>query len=305
VTKAVTNFAASVRARLLNDSKRRNGDFQLTLHRYVAERFLYRLGVSPHRGKFVLKGAMLFVLWDLTTARPTRDVDLAGYWANDAASLAEAFREICAISYERDGLEYRLDTMTVEPIRSADEYHGFRIQLDVVLARAIIPFQIDVGFGDHIVPEPMDTQYPTLLDGEAPNIRAYPREAVVAEKLHAMVAHGERNTRYKDFFDIFALSARYPFAGETLASAITATFTRRKVSKLEPWPVALTSGFYEDAARGEQWRRFLQRTKLVGEAPGDFALVGERMRAFLEAPLRATELGHVYMPAWQPGGPWQ
>jgi hypothetical protein len=151
----------------------------------------------------------------------------------------------------------------------------------------------------------MDTAYPTLLDGEPPNIRAYPREAVVAEKLHAMVAHGERNTRYKDFFDIFALSARYPFAGATLASAITATFTRRKASKLEPWPVALTSGFYEDAARAEQWRRFLQRTKLGDEAPGDFALVGERMRAFLEAPLRATELGQVYMPAWPPGGPWQ
>jgi Nucleotidyl transferase AbiEii toxin, Type IV TA system len=80
MTRSVTNFAASVRARLFTEAKRRNTDFQLILQRYAAERFLYRIGVSQHRGRFVLKGAMLFVLWDEATARPTRDLDLAGYW---------------------------------------------------------------------------------------------------------------------------------------------------------------------------------------------------------------------------------
>ncbi len=124
MTKPVTNFAVSVRARLLDATRKRKGDFQLTLHRYVAERFLYRLGASALRDRFVLKGAMLFVLWDSTILRPTRDLDLAGYWENDAASLKTAFREICAVPCPRDGLEFDVEKLTIEPIRDAAEYHG-------------------------------------------------------------------------------------------------------------------------------------------------------------------------------------
>ncbi|MEO6324250.1 MAG: nucleotidyl transferase AbiEii/AbiGii toxin family protein [Thermoanaerobaculia bacterium] len=94
--KPVTNFGASVRARLHDLTRTRNGDFQFTLQRYVAERFLYRLGVSPHRERFVLKGAMLFVLWGESVIRPTRDLDLAGYWANDATSCHRWVR--CAVA---------------------------------------------------------------------------------------------------------------------------------------------------------------------------------------------------------------
>lgn len=305
MTRSVTNFAASVRARLSTEAKRRNTDFQLILQRYAAERFLYRMSVSQHRARFVLKGAMLFVLWDEATARPTRDLDLAGYWANDAESLAEAIREICSIVHDEDGLAYSLATMTVEPIRVADQYHGFRIQLDVLLAGAKIPFQIDVGFGDAVVPEPVDVDYPTLLNGVAPNVRAYPREVVIAEKLHAMVIHGEANSRYKDFYDLFVLSTRYAFSGETLASAIQATFLRRHAPNLEPWPMALTTAFYANARRSEQWMRYLQRTKLGADVPADFAIIGERIQTFLDPPLRAATRRHAFAATWPPGGPWQ
>jgi hypothetical protein len=305
MTRSVTNFAASVRARLFAEAKRRNTDFQLVLQRYAAERFLYRIGISPHRDRFVLKGAMLFVLWDEATARPTRDLDLAGYWAHDTEALPEAMREIFSISHDQDGLAYSLATMTVEPIRVAGQYHGFRIQLDVLLAGAKIPFQIDVGFGDAIVPEPIDVDYPTLLDGVAPNVRAYPREAVVAEKLHAMVSHGEANSRYKDFYDIWILSTRYAFSGATLASAIQATFVRRQTSKLEPWPAALTTAFYTNAKRSEQWMRYLRRAKLDAGAPVDFTAVGERVLTFLDPPLRAATCGRVFTAQWPPGGSWQ
>lgn len=173
MTKPITNFAASVRSRLLDETRRRKGDFQLTLQRYVAERFLYRLGASPHRERFVLKGAMLFVLWDRAAIRPTRDLDLAG-WTGDAASLEVAFREICKVASPHDGLDFALDTLEIAPIRDAAEYHGFRLNLDVRLGDAVIPFQVDVGFGDAIVPAPIDVEYPVMLDGEAPRVRAYP-----------------------------------------------------------------------------------------------------------------------------------
>jgi len=304
MTKPVTNFAASARARLLIATNQRKGDFQLMLQRYTAERFLYRLGVSPHRNRFVLKGAMLFVLWDDPAIRPTKDLDLAGYGFSDAPSLLAAFREICSQPCPRDGLEFALDTLEITPIRVAAEDHGFRINLDVRLAGAVIPFQVDVGFGDAIVPEPVDVIYPVLLDAEPPHVRAYPREAAIAEKLHAMVSLGDANTRYKDFFDVYALGSRFTFAGRTLAAAISATFSRRKSATFSPWPVALTSAFYAAAPRGDQWARYLKRSKLV-DAPADFALVGERVRAFLEAPARAVSNGEDFASSWLPGGPWQ
>lgn len=304
MTKSPTNMGASARARLLSLTKTRKGEFQHTLQRYVAERFLYRLGVSPHRARFVLKGAMLFVLWDEATARPTRDLDLAGYWTNDADSLAAAFREICAVSYPHDGLEFAIDTIEIAPIRDATEYHGFRLRIDVRLAGAVVPFQVDVGFGDAIFPEPIDVVYPVLLDTEAPRVRAYPREAVVAEKLHAMVSLGEANSRFKDFFDVWAISSRFAFEGERLSAAFRATFSRRKTAKSSPQPVALSGAFYAEPGRSDQWTRYRTRTKLTS-APADFTVVGARLIGFLTPPWNAIDATSNLGMHWPPGGPWR
>jgi len=91
------NVAASVHARLLAGAKSRNENFTLTLQRYAAERFLYRLGVSPHREAFVLKGAMLFALWGGNLYRATRDVDFTGYGASETDAVLARIREICAV----------------------------------------------------------------------------------------------------------------------------------------------------------------------------------------------------------------
>jgi Nucleotidyl transferase AbiEii toxin, Type IV TA system len=302
--KVVTNFAASVHARLLAVTQQRNADFHHTLQRYVAERFLYRLGLSSYCDRFVLKGAMLFVLWEEAAVRPTKDLDLAGYVADDVNAIARAFREIASIPSPRDGLDFALHTLEITPIRDLAEYRGFRMNLDVHLGRAVIPFQVDVAFGDVIVPAPSEVVYPVLLDGESPHVRAYPREAVVAEKLHAMVLHGGANSRYKDFFDIDRLSARFAFEGATLVASISATFSRRGSADLTTWPVALTTGFYADPGRSDQWRRFLSRMKLEGGS-ADFAPVGARVIAFLESPVRAVSKGEPFARHWRAGGPWR
>lgn len=304
MTKKVTNFAASVRARLLAVTQQRNADFHHTLQRYVAERFLYRLGLSSYRDRFVLKGAMLFVLWEELTARPTKDLDLAGYVADDANAIARAFREIASIPSPQDGLDFALDTLEITPIRDAAEYHGFRMNLSVYLGQAVIPFQVDIAFGDVIVPAPSEVIYPVLLDGESPHVRAYPREAVVAEKLHAMVFHGGANSRYKDFFDVDRLSARLAFEGATLVASISATFSRRGSADLTTWPVALTTGFYADPGRSNQWSRYLSRMKLGGVS-ADFTTVGARIIAFLESPVQAVSNGEPFALHWPAGGSWR
>lgn len=295
--------AASVHARLLAGAQGRKEDFNLTLKRYAAERFLYRLGASRHRERFVLKGAMLFALWGGSLYRATRDLDLTGYGEGGARGLIELIREICGLPCPGDGLQFLSATVRAEPIRDKSEYHGFRVKLRALLGAAKLDLQIDVGFGNAVEPPAREEKYPVLLDGPAPRIRAYPREAVVAEKLHAMVVLGTANSRLKDFYDVFALAKNFPFAGPALGRAIAATFERRSTPIQDSRPVALGPEFYLDPERAAQWRRYLSLNGLPG-APADFAAVGELLQGILGPVWSALADTRAAASAWRPGGPW-
>ena len=212
-------------------SRESGDDFQLLLQRYGAERFLFRLGESQHRERFVLKGAMLLTLWGEAIYRPTRNLDFTGYGSSLPDDTRSAIRDICAVPVADDGIVFNVEAPTIEPIRGQDEYNSHRARFGATLDGARVPMQVDIGFGDAIQPPPIDTHYPVLLDAPRPRIRVYPREAVVAEKLHAMVTLGERNSRYKDFYDLHVLAQHFDFDGESLVRAISATFERRGAAR--------------------------------------------------------------------------
>jgi type I restriction enzyme S subunit len=163
--------------------------------------------------------------------------------------------------------------------------------------------QVDIGFGNAIEPPPTETDYPSLLDLPLPRIRAYPQEAVIAEKLHAMVVLGERNTRYKDFYDLYAFARQFSFDGERLTTAIATTFERRRTTVELALPAALAPRFYADGERAARWRTYLASRSLPG-APADWAAVGELLQAFLAEPWRAIADGREFSDRWSPGGPW-
>ncbi len=298
------NVAASVRARLLNHSRENGEDFQFILLRYAAERFLYRLGESGHRDRYVLKGAMLFALWGGSIYRPTRDLDFTGYGSDATENVLAALRDICTVAVADDGLAFDAGTLTAEPIRDDAEYNALRIRFQATLGNARIPMQVDIGFGNAIEPAATEADYPTLLDAPAPRIRAYPHEAVIAEKLHAMVVLGEINSRYKDFYDLHVLARQFPFDGERLARAIAATFERRRTQIDAALPAALAPRFYVDGARAGQWRAYLTRNALPG-APADFAAVGELLQTFLGPVWGALATGRSFSDTWPPTGPWR
>jgi predicted nucleotidyltransferase component of viral defense system len=302
-TRPPRNVAASARDRLLERSRKTREDFQFLLHRYAAERFLYRLGKSSHRDRYVLKGAMLFPLWGGSIYRGTRDLDFTGYGSSEAADALATMQEVCAVPVAEDGLVFDAGTLTAEAIRDAAEYNGLRIRFQALLGVARVPIQIDIGFGNAIEPPATETEYPTLLDMPAPRIRAYPREAVVAEKLHAMVVLGESNSRYKDFYDLYVLARQFPFEGVRLTSAIAATFQRRRTAVEVGLPLALAARFYADAERAAQWRAYLTRNTLSG-APADWLAVGQLLQMFLEPPRRAVADSRTFSDTWPSAGPW-
>jgi hypothetical protein len=184
----VKNLSASVRARLANLAQAEKEDFQQMLSRYARERLLYRLGASDYQERFILKGALLFAYWTRAPHRPTRDVDLLSQGSPDIAILEEVFRDLCRLEVVPDGLIFRSDTVKGERIKAEEEYEGVRLHVTALLGNARITLQVDVGFGDRVVPKPEEIDFPTLLDFPVPHLRSYTRESVVAEKFEAMVA---------------------------------------------------------------------------------------------------------------------
>jgi predicted nucleotidyltransferase component of viral defense system len=280
------NVGESVRARLLQRSRDERVDFQILLTRYALERLLYRLSQSPHRHRFVLKGAMLFATWVAAPFRPTRDLDLLGYGENSPEAIREAFREICGQPVTDDGVAFDIHGIEAAPIREDLEYGGVRIRTRATIAVARIPIQVDVGFGDAITPGPVEIDYPALLDAPAPHLRAYPIQTVVAEKFHALVTRGITNSRLKDFYDLWLIAETFELERAPLTTAILQTFARRATALPQEKPTAFTESYA--AAWAGQWRAFLTRERMT-TAPAHLASVLADLERFLLPLLDAAE----------------
>ena len=283
-------LARSVQVRLAQHAKTIGVDPNLVLTRYAVERYLYRLSRSTHADRFVLKGALLLLAWLGEALRPTRDADLLGFGNLSDELLVRIFRDVCAVEVEPDAAIFLPDSVRVAPIREGDEYGGRRVTLQARVGAARLAVQVDIGIGDAITPAPQWLEYPSLLANlPRPRLRAYPRETVLAEKLHAMVFLGARNSRMKDYFDLRALLREEQMDAAQLARAIAATFARRRTALPEDIPAALSDGFAGEQTKQAQWHAFLSRNRI--EAPTLQEVVAE-IRAGLAAPLaQAREAG--------------
>jgi predicted nucleotidyltransferase component of viral defense system len=265
------------------------------------ERFLYRLATSSVVDRFVLKGALLLTAWKAPLTRPTMDIDLAGRTSNELDHISEVVRSVCNVPTEPDGIEFDPTSIEVARIKQGAEYEGVRVTFIATLARARIPMQIDIGFGDVIVPAPTKVEYPTLLDFPAPALLAYPKETVVAEKLEALTKLGLLNSRMKDYYDLALLSRLYSFSGEVLVKAIRATFRHRE-TPIEPDPIGLTESYYRDPARSLQWLAFIRRSRFT-EHGNDLEQLVLEVRRFA-VPLLIAASGEGFVATWDSGGPW-
>jgi len=301
--KKAWNVAASHRARLLALARERGEDFQFLLGRWATERFLYRLSRSEHKDRFILKGAMLFIAWTGKLHRPTRDVDLLGWGSPDLGEVRAAIRAICAVESE-DGLEFELHGIEAERIKEDAEYEGVRVWVPASLDRAKVRLQIDIGYGDAVEPEPQQVTFPVLLPLEPPRVRAYPPEAMIAEKVHAMVVLGIANSRMRDFFDIWTLASTGQFRLSVLTRSIRSTFRRRGTPVPAGTPLALTGEFLGDAGKKAQWSAFVRRAGLP-ESGLSLTHIGDLLARLLLPALAPPRLGVSLDHVWNPPGPWR
>jgi predicted nucleotidyltransferase component of viral defense system len=291
------NIGASVRARLLNIARENKRDYNALLVQFVQERFLYRLSVSPFLKQFVLKGALLLRAYPLPSARPTKDIDFLGVGIrNDLVSLAETMRAIQRIEC-RDGVEFLLGDAALEEIIAQATYPGVRANLKSRIGGARVPLQIDVGFGDVVVPQPDRMDFPVLLDYPAPHLYVYPLESSVAEKFESLVKLNLLTSRMKDIYDILFMASHHPFKFRPLSDALTATFARRG-TPIAARTILFDGTFAGDGERQKQWAAF---SKLQGGgALGSLPATIERIRRFMDPVFGTREHESVWSPAdWQ------
>lgn len=299
---SVRNISASVRDRLLAKTRAEKLDFNLLLTRYALERMLYRLSISKQRDQFLLKGALLFDLWFDVPHRPTHDADFLGFGSAEIPHIEEIFRDICRIEIE-DGIAFQPDTVKAAEIRKEANYAGVRVTLLGMLDSARCPVQIDIGFGDAVVPGPDEVYYPVIL-GEmpGPHLHVYPRYTVVAEKLEALTSLGMLNSRMKDYFDLWILAKHSDFDGQILSRAVAATFERRRTAVPTGVPIGLSDEFINDAQKGKQWQGFLRKNALD---PMPMVTVVADLRDFLMPVLAAIAAGGGHDYPWRAGAGWQ
>jgi Nucleotidyl transferase AbiEii toxin, Type IV TA system len=302
MAQKISDIAASVHQRLLNKARNSSRPFNELLQHFAIERFMYRLSSTPQANRFILKGALMFPAWSGRASRPTMDIDLLGRIDNNPNTIVTAMREACNAVVQADGMTFEAQTVTATRITEGAEYGGVRVRIKGRLGNARFHLQVDVGFGDVIIPGPIRIEYPALLDFPPPVLNGYTRESTIAEKFHAMVKLGVLNSRMKDFYDIWMLSRMFCFAGATLADAIGKTFENRK-TPITPDPIVFEMSFAEDHGKDVQWRAFVRKTNLT-DAPASFVDVAGCIKAFLLPVVGSLAEKRYFRSTWNPPGPW-
>lgn len=202
---------SSVRQKLINLSLQRGVPFQNLETAFMLERLVARLIADDtlHR-HLVFKGGFVG-LRVYGSSRYTVDVDALVVNA-DVESTLDRVREKAESDLD-DGVWFRFEDQI--DLATQGEYGGIRqvyrtgigeVLKNIKKARVA---HFDVGIGDPVTPSPLAQETPSLLSpDEALSWSVYPIETIIAEKLHALISHGDINSRSKDVYDLAAFLPR-------------------------------------------------------------------------------------------------
>ncbi|MTH94983.1 nucleotidyl transferase AbiEii/AbiGii toxin family protein [Roseibium sp. RKSG952] len=296
------NVGASVYERLKITARETGVRTDLLLRRYVQERLLYRLSVSPERESYCVKGGVLMSAYnDGRLLRPTEDIDFNGFDPNASVqTLRESLIKIFDTDVQDDGVRFDIETMKIEKDR-VGIIPGGKVVMKAFVHTARVELRVDVGFGNPITPEVRTILMPTLLDKDQPRpmVLAYPMETVVAEKVHAMVQFGFENTRLKDFYDLLRLSEKFEFEGDFMIEAMRNTFAAQN-RELPETPLEVFDEEFVNE-NGKRWTSFLK--KIDDDSGVPFDEVVESVSDFVTPIIAAANDKHS-PGVWVPGERW-
>lgn len=274
----MVDIAASVLSKLKIKAKSSGISYQQCLQLFMQEEFLRKLSKSGYDDCLILKGGLFIYTLTNFESRATIDVDflLRGY-PNSIENVKSLIRKILDTPTGNDYI--KMVAKGFEEISPQRKYHGISTQIIGQIKNVRVPFNVDIGVGDVIVPKAeqrkINTQIPNF---ETPIIKTYSLESTIAEKFDAILQRFELTGRMKDFYDIYYLSRKYDFDGEKLQSAIFETLQKRGTS-YDRDSLNRVVALAEDEDMHKRWRYFLKNIK---EKSLDFSTVISEIYTFLE-----------------------
>ena len=291
----MADIAASVLAKLKNKAKASGISYQQCLQLFFQEEFLRKLSASQYAENFVLKGGLFIYTLTNFESRATVDVDfLMRGLNNDLARMDEIIAEILAVPTGNDFATFKASK--TEPIAVQRKYHGVSTQITGYIKNVRVPFNVDIGVGDVIVPRPERRNIQTQLDGyEKPEILTYSLESTIAEKFDAILQRFELTGRMKDFYDIYYLSCTFDFDGLKLQTAIQETLQNRGTA-YEKYSFDRVLALADDEDMQTKWRYFL---RTLGNPEISFAAVIAGLRGFLQPVWERILSEEEFLMHWQ------
>ena len=290
----MSDLAASVLAKLKNRAKASGISYQQCLQLFFQEEFLRRLAASKYAENFVLKGGLFIYTLTNFESRATVDVDfLMRGLNNDLARMDEIITEILAVPTGNNFVTFK--TSKAEPIALQRKYHGVSMQITGYIKNVRVPFNVDIGVGDIIIPHPERRSIQTQLDGyEKPEILTYSLESTIAEKFDAILQRFELTGRMKDFYDIYYLSRTFNFDGLKLQTAIQETLQNRGTA-YEKESFNRVIALADDEDMQTKWRFFL---KTLGNPEISFQDIMMGIQRFLAPVWEAILKQDEFLAVW-------
>ena len=295
------DIGASVLAKLKNKAKESKISYQQCLQLFFQEEFLRRLSSSRYRDNLILKGGLFIYTLTNFESRATVDVDfLLKGGNNDLENMENIINEI--LQEETGNGFVLLKAGKAEPIAFHRQYHGVSIQITGYIKNVRVPFNIDIGVGDVVIPETQIRRIRTQLNGFAePEVLTYSLESTVAEKFDAILQRLELTGRMKDFYDIYYLSLTFEFDGNTLRQAVYNTvYTRKTEYNADSFNEILKLAGHPDML--VKWRYFITKQE---DPELSFETVISGIREFLEPIWDSIISQESYNGQWNPlSGKW-
>jgi len=287
----------SFKKRLQLIAKERNLTPAEVWQNVIAERFLVRLCKSSYHSHFILKGGTLLAKY-IELGRETQDLDFAmKYFSNELDVLQKVFDTIVEIEVD-DGFIFKKPNVVL-----LDHFHmmysGSQVKIEVHFGKARFPLFIDLGFGDEV--DVHEQKILLLSNSKGPlfeptiSVKAYPIEFIFAEKLETVIYRGSKNSRMKDFHDLYTMVlTKEAIDGNKIEKAIAAVFRHRKT------PIQLPIKFDAEAFQALQnyWSKYYRTAKVMSNLPSQVEQVVEAINEGLNVKM---DLRNFYALRWTEG----
>jgi predicted nucleotidyltransferase component of viral defense system len=248
----------SIKSKLLNLAKAQGVIFPHLMTHFLLERAAYRLLLDETLARhLIFKGGFVSVKV-YNSPRHTTDLDALAHGGLGREVIESRIKAAMAADID-DGCWFEFEKMANLQMNRdvGGARYVFRAGLGerprrLELAQLV---NLDIGLGAEITRAPRPVTTPLTLGNGQLSWHVYAVETVLAEKLHALVTLGSRNSRAKDVFDIQlflpqaskaalheALRATFAYRGDALPVSISDVVRRLDTENLRrAWTPAVSS----------------------------------------------------------------